>query len=377
MQSRASFTGFKFLNTIESDKGIINGIVIISEGLSKNDDYYDKPFLSQLVAKGNESEVGVPSRLGHPSQVESKPVGFIGRYKNFRLQEGEPAKVLADLHLDPLTRDIDFSSKLSVWDYVLRLSETAPDSFGNSVNFWYKTSTAVYVDENGNPVGEGELGFEKPVDLLSFDFSDLVDVPAATTSLFESYNNRNNNKKFNSMSEKTQDQVIKDLNAQLSIYRKALDLELTLADGTAINVVQDTPEPAPLSEGDQVQLSDGSPAPDANHILSDGRIITTEGGEIINIESGDSEDQSESEDKAPTGDAFESRFKAIEDQLKSYQESINKAVGNLAKKVNGVQFSKQPSTGVPSKANETEASESVTKEGLRERIRNRRLNKNK
>ena len=375
MQLKANFTGFKYLNTIQTDNGIINGIVIISEGVSKNDGYYDKEFLSRLVELGNQNELGVPSRLGHPSQVESKPVGFIGRYKNFRLQDGSPAKVLADLHLDDITKSIDFSSKLSIWDYVLQLSETAPDSFGNSINYYYDPNSVVYVDENGEQVEEGTYGFEKPTDLLSFDFSDLVDVPAATTSLFE---NSNNNNMFN----KKQEAEIKKLKAELSKYRKALDLDLTLADGTAINVVQDTPEPAPIGEGNQVQLSDGNPVPDGPHILADGRIIETEGGEIINIEAPveepveeDVDPTPESEDENEDTSDIGKRLQDIADQFKNYQESTNKTIAGLVKRFNSTQLSKQPSGGVPSKTSVNEATTSVGIDSLRERIRNKRNNK--
>lgn len=344
MQFKKSFTPFYKVGNVSKD-GIISGVVIITEGLCKNGDFHDKTFLQAMVEKGNENEKGIPSRFGHPGMDDSTPKSIIGRYRNFRIQDGQPQKILADFHLDPKTKKIEYSPGYKLYDFIVDLANDDPDAFGNSVVYYPDMEKSVWVNEQGEEDPEGCC--LRPV-LKDFTFSDLVDVPAATESLFESINKNKElkNKKQKSMSDLQKLQsVVEGLAKQVAELTekvetpKVQNLEYTLANGTAVVVVTEGTAPA---LGDRVELADGGgDVPDEDHVLQDGSIIETEGSVIVDIRDG----EGETGDDAPAEEANSSDAKL--DQIIELLTQSVKANEELKKAVNAGKSTKQPQIGTP------------------------------
>jgi ATP-dependent protease ClpP protease subunit len=89
----------------------------------------------------------------------------------------------------------------------------------------------------------------------------------------------------------------------------------TLEDGTeiTINTEAETPE-----VGDAVTLSDGTAAPDGEHTLADGTVITTEGGVITAVAA-----------PAAAGDDKEEEMQALKDENAALQAKIQALEGGL------------------------------------------------
>lgn len=175
MHKKLSATYFSIdSKNIDTPNGVIKNVVICNEGLNKNGDNLDTTFLEQIALLGNAQSMGVKARFGHPNMCDSSMGAYIGRYKNFSLDGGS---VIADLHLDKVA---DTSPKGKLFSYVLEMSKTNPDMFGNSIS--YNADKPVEKSENIN----GELVTKMYERAKSLTASDLVDSPAGTTSLFMS-----------------------------------------------------------------------------------------------------------------------------------------------------------------------------------------------
>lgn len=359
--SARTFIRFNKLNQIDADKGIIKDIVILNGGLTKNYTYHDDQFLQDLVSQGNEDpEKGIPSRFGHPNDFDSKPIGFIGRYKNFSFKtDGQDSKVLADLHLSNMAKTLEYSKDKTFAEYILELAEEAPDAFGNSIYYHYKDEIT-YVDSKGNPVdtaNDFELLFQDDVypsyKLESFDFSDLVDVPGGTNNLFES--KKTNNKKQNDMLKNVLSRLTKLESKKGNNTR--LNDELTLADNTAVEAVPN------LAIGNRFQLAENSgDVEDAAHVLADGRTITTEASVITDIQAGATEEpteappeeMSEDTDKDKTIEALNAKVEKLEESVAKIADVLTNSVSKnqediteLTSKVKGLSLTKPVNTGVP------------------------------
>jgi hypothetical protein len=104
-----------------------------------------------------------------------------------------------------------------------------------------------------------------------------------------------------------------------------------LSDGTKINI-ETVDEDGKIAVGDMVMLEDGSPAPDAEHLLSDGvTTVTTEGGVITAI----GEKESEPEAKV-TG------VEELAALLGEALTELNAKIDAIEAKVNGTPIAKAP-----------------------------------
>lgn len=124
------------------------------------------------------------------------------------------------------------------------------------------------------------------------------------------------------------------------------NIETTLEDGTAVTIEPD------LSEGAIVTIG-GAPAPEGEHTLSDGTLITVDASGVITSITAPSQDNAELENLKKENEALKAKLaeaeakaieqaKAIEDQTKSIQE-IKTEVQNLKKlTVGGKQEVKKP-----------------------------------
>jgi hypothetical protein len=161
---------------VDRENGIIKSVVIVNSGLDKNGDNIDTTFLNQIAEQGNAQPQGVKSRFDHPNMCATTFGYYAGRYKNFSVS-GE--SVIADLYLDPVSKT---SPHGNLYDYILNMSDTNPDMFGNSIVFAPAQSEKVKEkDANGTDI------ITEYIRCKSFIASDIVDSPAATNSLFKSF----------------------------------------------------------------------------------------------------------------------------------------------------------------------------------------------
>lgn len=168
-------------SSVDYSTGVIKDVVIIQSGKDKYGDNFDTKFLQQIVEQGNAQGMGVKSRFGHPNMCDSTLGSYLGRYKNFRVSSnGDKPVVMADLHLDPVAKS---SPKGNLYDYVVNMTKSNSDMFGNSICYIpSKKEVLLEKDEFNTDI---EVPYER---LKSFLASDLVDSPAATDSLFKDTN---------------------------------------------------------------------------------------------------------------------------------------------------------------------------------------------
>lgn len=174
----AVFRGQKLLS-VDAEAGVIRSVVILQEGKDKVGDIFDRKSLDQLVALGNAQGQGVKARNGHPNMCDSSLGAFIGRYKNFSVSSNEDGRgvVIADLHLDESARK---SPKGNSFEYILEMAQKNSDMFGNSIV--YNPDEPEFKEESDDAGNKIRVPYER---FKSFVASDLVDSPAATTSLFK------------------------------------------------------------------------------------------------------------------------------------------------------------------------------------------------
>ena len=182
-----SFPVFKSVDVsnVDRENGIIKNVVIIESGIDKYGDNFDETFLRSMELQGNSQPMGVKSRFGHPSMSKEALGSYLGRFKNFNVGDVDGKQVLlADLYLDKTAKASPTNGNM--YDYVLDMASSNDDMFGNSVVFMAdKEEIKTEKDVDGNEVRVPYIR------LKTFMASDIVDSPAATTSLFKDYNEGN------------------------------------------------------------------------------------------------------------------------------------------------------------------------------------------
>lgn len=326
----------KSANVSESDNGaVIHDVVIIQKGLDKVGDYIDETFIDNIIEMGNAQTQGVKSRFGHPNMCKDSLGTYIGRYRNFR--KSDEGHAIADLHLDKVAIK---SPEGDLYSYILEMAKKNHDQFGNSIVF-SADSEEITLDD-GNTANK--------LNLQSLIASDLVDSPAATTSLFRSTDDLgaaltdfiDENPQVLNLIENPK--LLKSFFGRYATYyekkfKKSFDMgildrikaalggqkniDVTLADGMIATVITDADAPA---VGDSVTV-DGAPAPDGEHLTADGTIIITEGGVITEIVAPPEEVQPEAQ---PTEEVIaasvEKAFAPIRDEIAKLQKSISELV---------------------------------------------------
>ena len=167
---------------MDRENGVIRNIVIVQEGVDKDNGNFTKEFLQELLDAGQAQTQGLKSRFGHPNMCKTTLGTFIGRYKDFSIIEEEgKSKLIANLYLDEITKKTQVEGQgISYFDYLMDMSENNSDMFGNSIHF----SCDVTFEEIGE--GEEKQYVETYHSLKGFIASDLVDSPCATDNLFKS-----------------------------------------------------------------------------------------------------------------------------------------------------------------------------------------------
>ena len=331
---------------VDKENGVIKGVVIVQEGIDKDNGFFTPEFLNDLIDAGNAQTQGVKSRFGHPNMCKTTLGTFIGRYKNFQtINEDDRYKVVADLHLDPITQKTQVEGKgISMWDYLLEMSENNPDMFGNSIHF------RGYATYETQEIGDEEVTVEI-YQLESFIASDLVDSPAATDNLFKSsqdlgvittqFLDENPQvfeliqkdssiihgffKRYANYLHKSNKKVdMSFLKKIKGLLGQTKDIDLTLANGDIVTVITDAEQP---KAGDKVVDAEGKPVADGDHLLPDGKTIVTSDGEITEIKEPEGDGGEDEEKEEPTNTEIMQSIKSLAQevkQMKSNAQTSNK-----------------------------------------------------
>lgn len=163
-------------SSIDREKGIIKDIILCQTGEAKGHDLFiNNQFIDKVVHLGNEIKPGIKARFGHPNICSTALGTYLGRYKNFRKVDNT---AVADLFLDSTSKK---SPNGNLYDYVLDLAESNPDMFGASIAF-----KAGKADKRLETIDGKEI--EKSyATIVKLHACDLVDDPAATEGLFETF----------------------------------------------------------------------------------------------------------------------------------------------------------------------------------------------
>lgn len=342
---------------IDVEKGIIYGVVLAQKGMNKNGTYFSERFLNELKSKGDERGY-IKARFGHPTMCNNSLGSYIGRYKNFKIEDD---KIFGDLYLDDIAKDTNVEGRgITMYDYIMRMAQSNSEMFGNSI-----VILANYVIEEYEEGGE-----KKEADgheLIEWISSDLVDDPAATDSLFHSVNDDLGVKFTDFLDENPEafdilekdPKILRDFFSRYDTYinrknnkkdmkkgvfaralealfgKSLFDVDLTLANGDIITVVTEAEEPA---VGDKVkQKTDGGedaekPLADGNYLLKDERTLVVEGGVIKEIKQKESpEDEGNEVDK---GAGVDEEFAQV---VMNGFEMIAKRIDELQKKFDQIE----------------------------------------
>lgn len=292
---------------IDAEKGVIYGVVLAQKGMNKNGTYFSERFLNELKAKGDERGY-IKARFGHPTMCNNSLGSYIGRYKNFKVED---EKLFGDLYLDDITKDTNVEGRgITMYDYIMRMAQSNSDMFGNSIVILANYVIEEYEEDGEKKEADGH-------ELIEWISSDLVDDPAATDSLFHSADDLgvkitdflDENPQIFEILEK-EPKILGDFfsryeaylgrknnkkNMKKGVFARALvamfgkslfDVDLTLANGDIITVETEAEEPA---VGDKVkQKTDGGedaekPLADGAYLLKDERTLVVEGGVIKEI----------------------------------------------------------------------------------------------
>lgn len=342
--SLANFNTSSSIN-VDRENGILKKVEMAKYGKNKNGSFFDETFLQSLVNDGNNSKNGIKCRFGHPNMCGTSLGTYVGRYKNFTL---ENQKVYADLLLDDISKKTDVEGKgIKMFDYIMDMAENNPDMFGNSIHVYPYSIEERKIEDKYEDCLRGTL-----------HASDLVDDPAATDALFSSNPNDlgvivtqfldDNPSIFETISKNPA--IIEDFFSRYANYtnRKSLinfnmnlfdkmkkkfsskkeeetfDIDLTLADGTIVTVVTEAEEP---KVGDEVKDSEGNPVPDAEHMLPDGGSIVTVGGKITEIK----EKEAEEGDDEPTPREVMNSINALSKKFDAFAKNVDKTNKDVEK----------------------------------------------
>ena len=235
---------------IDADSGVIYGVALANMGLNKNGYYFSERFLNELRDYGNEKGE-IKSRFEHPSFTGGSFGSFIGKYKNFRVEEG---RLIGDLYLADISRRAQVAGRgISLFDYVMGMAQECPEMFGNSIYVYADVTEEAYNEGGVERIGLG-------LKLIEWSGSDLVDDPAATNGLFFDNKKETNNRLIMNLKQVTKEMLtfLKEFSKKAK-EAKVFDIDLTLANGDIITVVTEGESPA---VGDEVRqkTSDGQEA---------------------------------------------------------------------------------------------------------------------
>jgi hypothetical protein len=163
-----SDVAYMALESVDVDRGVLRSVAITTEGEAKGHGVWlDRDFVEEVVRQGNASKSGIKARFGHPTMSGSALGTFIGRFKNFRVQQRDGAAVaFADLYLSNSAKDAPGGD---LYNYVVNLADEDPRAFGASIVF----------EPGESYFKQGEDADKEWATIKRFRAADLVDDPAA------------------------------------------------------------------------------------------------------------------------------------------------------------------------------------------------------
>jgi hypothetical protein len=305
LNSRAVFSKFSVEAPAQAGGNtILRDVRIVEEGEAQGHGVFlDSDFVADTVALAAGRRI--KCRFGHPQMCGDSLGKLLGYYDNFRLMSDDNgAYAVADLHLLKVA-DLSPDGKLA--EYISELSQVADDMFGNSIVFsalenFYKTEKGVKLyptwdnDTHDYKTKEG-VGYDSEehgkidesklyVSIAQLHESDLVDSPAATRSLFGTPTVLNQLLNFFGLNINGMRKTVL-LKQLVQSYQKMEKFNINAKTSEGVDIVVVT-ENDYIGIGDSVQLPDGTPAPDGEHIITESdsgqsNTITVAAGVITNI----------------------------------------------------------------------------------------------
>ena len=384
---------FNATDRVDTEKGIIHGVVLAQKGLNKNGTYFSDAFLSDMEKQGN-AKGEVKSRFGHPNMCATSLGTYIGDYKNFRVGNG---KLYGDLHLVDIAKSVNVpNGGISMYDYVLQMAEKHPEKFGNSIVVYADSRLEEITNEKGDKIEVESLV------LVDFAFSDLVDEPAATDNLFHDTNDLgakiteflDENPKIFDVLDKNPNIFIDFIqryqhysslksnfnNKNMSILKKirelagvkeSFDVDMTLDNGDIITVVTEAEEP---QVGDPVRRKTDN-GEESEGVLEDGEHTTQDGKVLVVADGVITEIRDKEENPEPTPEDINKAIemavakvaKQFDEKIKTLSEGylqLSKQFQTLSKSVKSNFKSEDPA---PSGNNLEGNSKGISIEDIRER----------
>jgi len=171
---------------VDKEKGVIYNAAIVTVGPAKGHGVeLEREFIEETVRQGNALRNGLKMRYGHPTMSSTALGTFLGRAKNFRVDDGGETPIArADLFLSTEAKE---SPQGDLYSYVLGMAENEPDMFGLSIVF---KPGKQYQYADGEKI---YTGFSEDattyVEMKQLTHVDFVDDPAANDSgLFSAFN---------------------------------------------------------------------------------------------------------------------------------------------------------------------------------------------
>lgn len=290
----------------QADGGIVlKRVRIVEVGEAKGHGVHtDEKFVRSIVQLAANRKI--KARFDHPGLCSPSFGTYIGYYTNFQVQE-KGAYATADLHL---SKTASKSPQGDLTTYINELAAEAPDMFGNSIVFsGYSVRISeltgkefhrdedtydVWLDDENHLYDaeiDGRLSEKLYARATQFHASDLVDEPAATSSLYGSGSLLTQVRQMFGLdyrgARKTAEmkQFIQ-LFSDTTMNTKKFDINATTSDGTAIVVQTDNDY---IGVGDTVVDGEGNAVPDGDHTITSsdsgqsGIVITTVDGTITAI----------------------------------------------------------------------------------------------
>jgi len=171
---------------VDKDKGVIYNAAIVTVGPAKGHGVeLEREFIDETVRQGNALRNGLKMRYGHPTMSSTALGTFLGRAKNFRVDDsGQTPIARADLFISKEAKE---SPQGDLYSYVLGMAENESDMFGLSIVF--KPGDQYQYNEAGDKITKGFSEDSTTfVEMKQLTHVDFVDDPAANDSgLFSSF----------------------------------------------------------------------------------------------------------------------------------------------------------------------------------------------
>ena len=172
---------------VDSELGAIYGVSVNTVGEAKGHGVWlEQSFVEDVAELGNALKQGLKARFGHPNMCSTALGTFIGRFKNFRVENNQ---CIADLYLSNEAKDTPHGN---LYDYVLGMAENESDMFGTSIVF--TVGEQYQLNDAGEKIVDEMLwddGRKVFVTCDKLHACDVVDDPAANPDgLFSTFNTK-------------------------------------------------------------------------------------------------------------------------------------------------------------------------------------------